>query len=392
MVVEGTEEEIRLKLKKARERQTAENQKREMLLDMDSLTLQKLQKGEFCNGFVKARTEPRDEGPGVNKDYNKGAMDKADTGDSVSLKKIERNPEDTFGENLIQNRLTRTDDKRKIGAMHEDIEGKADLKKKSKTFFVNRSKSKLGNEKKTFNVYSKDLRKPTYTCEYDDCDYKTKLSNGLVYHMKQVHQGWMQPKISCQLCDFQGIKSSVKLHMNTAHKNIMYNCVLCEFQSKMPTSLKRHVKEVHTNPSIICDLCGYRTGRKTSMKQHIEAIHFKRKHYCGKCEFQTSYKQKLIIHKKKVHTQEEECKPVNIDSRIKGPKCPACNQVVPGRTMMAMHIQANHSGSQHCIQCDTCGHPFMSKCALLKHQKSASCLKHQIKREHMKKYLENMHA
>ena len=356
--------------------------------------LQKLLKGEFCDTYVQACTEPGKEGSGINKEYNKGTIAKEDLGDCLSSNKWETNLEDNVEDKLIvQNKVTRTNGKRKVRPRHKDIGGKNVKQKKTKTFFVNGNPPKLGNEKKTFNAYSKDLLithkkerqeslRSTYTCEYDNCDYKTKFGSGLVYHMKEVHQGWVPPNISCHLCDFQDTKSTVKLHMTSAHKSIMYKCVLCEFQTKMVPNLKRHVKEVHTSPSIICDLCGYRTGRKTSMKQHIQAIHFQLKHYCGKCEFQTGYIQKLVIHKQKIHDQEE-VNSVNNDSKPKGAECPVCSQKIFRRTMMAKHIQAKHPDSQHCIQCDSCGHPFLRKGALLKHQKSTSCLNRRIKKKQM---------
>ena len=260
------------------------------------------------------------------------------------------------------------------------------------------------------NVHEKNG--PKYECQ--TCDYKAKGKKNLYKHVKYRH---MNPgKSTCDICfaelrddtiekhkilmhysideqleclecgkRFKN-KDTLRRHQNV-HKNIVYNCEICNFTYKSRSAKYEHLIRVHKKEDLSiesCTKCGYSTSRKGELLRHDKRVHSGIKYYCDKCDYKASKKADVRIHRNAMHEgrklkcnlcNKEYSRPPalilhkkkthNFKGGIEPFNCSMCDAKLSAKYKLKRHIDSVHLKITH--PCDTCDYKATSKDVLTKH-------------------------
>ncbi|KAJ8981136.1 hypothetical protein NQ317_007911, partial [Molorchus minor] len=142
-----------------------------------------------------------------------------------------------------------------------------------------------------------------FRCEM--CDFHTRHRLNLNLHLKRHSKRQL-----CAQESFRGANSKYKLSLQRHllhHKDIsevqMFNCEMCEYQTRHMRNLKRHLlthKDISEVQMYKCEMCEYQTKRSDCLKSHL-LVHKVRIFKCEICEYQT--KQKKALKKASTKTQ-----------------------------------------------------------------------------------------
>ena len=89
-------------------------------------------------------------------------------------------------------------------------------------------------------------KKTTYSCNYDDCIFRSEKKKELVRHKTEVHSR----KFECTFdgCDKQYLrKKDLNVHMNVHTKNKLFICQVCKKDFISKFNLNRHEKKCIEN-------------------------------------------------------------------------------------------------------------------------------------------------
>jgi len=131
------------------------------------------------------------------------------------------------------------------------------------------------------------------------CDYCAVEVKHVKHHIKMMHSGIVEKKISCQekscLKKFR-TKQEATIHYNAAHLNRKEMCPLCGGWYK---NLYTHIHQTHqSEKKHVCDQCGKAFGKKNDLKVHKDRIHLLKRYICPECGKTIS---KIREHLKTVH-------------------------------------------------------------------------------------------
>ena len=105
----------------------------------------------------------------------------------------------------------------------------------------------------------------------DQCKYRTKTMNNLKIHKKGVHDGVRDISAKCDLCNFQGTNSAVKIHKEAIHENKKnWFCKACPYSTYMKHNFLRHMR-IHTGEKPYeCKTCHERFSKVGKAKSHCK--------------------------------------------------------------------------------------------------------------------------
>ena len=144
----------------------------------------------------------------------------------------------------------------------------------------------------------------------NQCGKIFKTVKNLKRHIADIHS---EKRLECDECEkmFSTIRS-LKLHKRAVHVLKSFKCDQCNYRSKTNSQLNTHVNRVHNvspNTHVSCDLCDFQ-GRSSYLKIHKEAVHENKKNwFCKACPFSTYAKESFLQHMR-THTGEKpyQCK------------------------------------------------------------------------------------
>jgi len=113
----------------------------------------------------------------------------------------------------------------------------------------------------------------------NECGFETSNRMALTKHMNVAHS--MYKMFKCSYDDyFTSSMQSFRLHMNSKHFKIRYECDKCNLSTSSLQYLSQHKKSVHCNINKVytCNLCNYigktKEGLTTHLKSHISKNEF----------------------------------------------------------------------------------------------------------------------
>lgn len=220
-----------------------------------------------------------------------------------------------------------------------------------------------------------------YNCDF--CEYKTKSSNAMQTHMKNIHtvvakqknvSGMRQKsKKNKTFCDHCGkFFYCVKTHLKLSNKLDKYFCDLCAHNTHSKPSLSEHIRRKHMDASFQCDQCEKKFHLYADLKSHKKNKHGARLFFCDQCR--KSYGSVVVLryHKKCAHKQRPEL------------PCDLCDVIFNDVTKLRYH-RNEHLNNREYI-CKLCLEGFYSPRQVERHSCSVKKLEFNCKVEGCGRY------
>ena len=155
-----------------------------------------------------------------------------------------------------------------------------------------------------------------FRCEV--CDQELKDKSKLERHVQSLHREILY---SCEMCNFQTrSEASFKLHTQShdpGKKRIF--CTDCPKHFACQSNLKKHVRSVHQMVRLKCSQCPYEATDGGSLKRHKLSLHLGVKYDCKICGKEFTFKENLRHHNLAVHRQRKfRCKECDYSATTNG--------------------------------------------------------------------------
>ena len=146
----------------------------------------------------------------------------------------------------------------------------------------------------------------TFAC--DQCGKLLKTPKGLVKHKKTFHEGASKTFLCVECGAVLKSKSSLLQHIERFHSEEKITCTECGRQFKCKKDLVRHVGNLHTarERTFECTQCSQSYFSLCDLKNHVTFVHDidranPKPWYCEICSFKASRLGNLNQHRRKVH-------------------------------------------------------------------------------------------
>jgi len=146
----------------------------------------------------------------------------------------------------------------------------------------------------------------------NQCGKMYKSMESLKEHIVNMHS---EKRLECDECEKMfSTTCRLNTHKKAVHVLKSFKCDQCKFRSKTNGELKRHINQVHNGVRVRdilykCNLCDFQ-GKSSNLKIHKESIHKNKKNwFCKACPYSTYHKRHFLEHMR-VHTGEKpyQCK------------------------------------------------------------------------------------
>ena len=119
--------------------------------------------------------------------------------------------------------------------------------------------------------FPKPAKKPTRNYDCDMCDHRANGKNALRLHRETKHLGI---RYNCEFedCDYQAVtRGLLKVHVDRIHLKIKFPCKFCDFVAANRNSCRQHMLNKHQDVYELysCHLCNYRTEHKDLLQRHL---------------------------------------------------------------------------------------------------------------------------
>ena len=159
-------------------------------------------------------------------------------------------------------------------------------------------------------VYSQKgyLRKHVKSHDLSSSDKCGKIFKTKAIQKNHIHRTHLEKHLKCDQCEKMfSTNGRLNSHKRDVHVLKSFKCYQCKYRAKTIGTMNKHIKRVHDgvrDNTSKCDLCDYQ-GTSSAVKIHKESIHQNKKNwFCKACPFSTYYKNKFQIHMR-VHTGEK---------------------------------------------------------------------------------------
>ena len=93
-------------------------------------------------------------------------------------------------------------------------------------------------------------------------------------------------------------KNQLRMHKNSRHFGITFNCDQCDFSAKQKGQLTKHVERVHLGIKHPCKFCEDEFSNQSSLRIHMMSKHPDQYQIfsCHLCNYRTESKDRLQRH------------------------------------------------------------------------------------------------
>ena len=131
------------------------------------------------------------------------------------------------------------------------------------------------------------------------CEIKTVSKGSLKMHIESIHDGI---RYECGQCDYMATKQgNLKRHRQVKHEDPKYECDSCEYKTTQPEYLEMHTQSRHEGIRYSCDICDYSASRQDTIKAHKKHKHEGVRYTCNGCDYQTAWSKELKRHRETKH-------------------------------------------------------------------------------------------
>jgi KRAB domain-containing zinc finger protein len=176
----------------------------------------------------------------------------------------------------------------------------------------------------------------------DICGKKYSHKSSIRIHIQAIHLGM---QVSCKKClkNYKDPKA-LSYHNQRDHQNII--CLICKKKFTSSSCLKIHNDSVHKKIRFQCEKCLRKYSSPQSLRKHINADHFKIRVTCKYCPKTFTQSSSLKYHINNEH----------LNSQIPKYTCNICSKVFKNQNLLKYHMKTKHLDK--CIECKICNKKY----------------------------------
>ena len=140
-----------------------------------------------------------------------------------------------------------------------------------------------------------------FKCNFENCTYSVKTKLSLDQHIQYVHEG---KEYHCENCPKKFTKmAQMKKHYYLQHSDAPYIlCEKCDFKTKDKERFKKH-QAGHEGKKVSCDKCDFKTVWKYNLNDHLRKVHKQPLFKCTFCTFDSVSEDAVNVHVNSTHFQ-----------------------------------------------------------------------------------------
>ena len=163
--------------------------------------------------------------------------------------------------------------------------------------------------------------------------------------MKRIMTMW---SVLCAIIERHTIKGNFAIHNRTVHEQKRdFKCSMCDYSAGHKQGLINHIKSVHDEKpekSLPCPECPFLPCFSSSLKKHISQVHKRDedKLQCPLCNYRTASKKSLAIHVKIVQEKKRDYKCSLCDYAAGTFQCKGCSFGATRQCDLTRHVNHLH--------------------------------------------------